>query len=216
MKRHWRFTISAILLAATALFLQARNRTEIIPQRPALSSFPRVLDGWSGTDVQMTQDVRDVLGPGDFLLRNYREAGDTPKPDIFLFIAYFPSQRAGDTIHSPKNCLPGAGWAPVQADRITIDVAGHAPFRANRYLIAKGDDRQLVLYWYWAHDRAVASEYAAKFYLVTDSIRMHRTDGALVRLSMPLPPGANSKSAERDLMAWAGRVVPLLNTYVPR
>jgi EpsI family protein len=164
----------------------------------------------------MTQDVRDVLGPGDFLLRNYRQPGDRPKPDVFLFIAYFPSQRAGDTIHSPKNCLPGAGWAPVQADRITIDVAGHAPFRANRYLIAKGDDRQLVLYWYWAHDRAVASEYAAKFYLVTDSIRMHRTDGALVRLSMPLPPGQSSNSAERDLIAWAGRVVPLLNTYVPR
>ncbi len=216
MRRHWRFAVSAILVAATALFLQARNRTEIIPQRPPLSSFPRVLDGWSGSDVQMTQDVRDVLGPGDFLLRNYRQPGDRPKPDVFLFIAYFPSQRAGDTIHSPKNCLPGAGWAPVQADRITIDVAGHAPFRANRYLIAKGDDRQLVLYWYWAHDRAVASEYAAKFYLVTDSIRMHRTDGALVRLSMPLPPGQSSNSAERDLIAWAGRVVPLLNTYVPR
>jgi len=216
MKRHWRFTVAAVLLAATALVLQARNGKEIIPQRPPLSSFPRVLDGWNGSDVPITPDVLEVLGPGDFLLRNYRDQGNTQKPDVYLFIAYFPSQRAGDTIHSPKNCLPGAGWAPVRSDRVTVDVAHHAPFLANRYLIAKGDDRQLVLYWYWAHDRAVASEYAAKFYLVADSIRMHRTDGSLVRLSMPLAPGASSESAERDLIAWAGRVVPLLNTYVPR
>jgi EpsI family protein len=135
---------------------------------------------------------------------------------VFLFIAYFPSQRAGDTIHSPKNCLPGAGWEPVRAERVTINVAGHKPFQANRYLIAKGDERQLVLYWYWAHDRAVASEYAAKFYLVTDSIRMRRTDGSLVRLSTPLAPNESVEAAEQNLVAWAGKIVPVLNTYVPR
>jgi EpsI family protein len=216
MKRHWRFAVSAILLAGTALVLEARNGREIIPQRRPLSSFPRTLDTWTGTDVPMTQDVLDVLGPGDFLLRDYRDTNPHPKPDVFLFIAYFPSQRAGDTIHSPKNCLPGAGWTPIRADRITVDVAGRTPFQANRYLIAKGDDRQLVLYWYWAHDRAVASEYAAKFYLIADSIRMHRTDGSLVRLSMPLAPGESSERAERDLIAWAARVVPLLNTYIPQ
>ena len=214
MKRYWRFAVSVILLAGTGLVLQARNGTEIIPQRPPLSSFPRTLDGWNSRDLQLTQDVRDVLGPGDFLLRNYRDPGSNQ--DVFLFLAYFASQRTGDTIHSPKNCLPGAGWAPVQTGRITIDVAGYAPFQANRYLIAKGDERQLVLYWYWAHNRAVASEYAAKFYLVTDSIRMHRTDGSLVRLSMPLPRGESVESAEQNLIAWAGRVVPLLNTYIPR
>lgn len=216
MKRNWRFAVSAILLAATALVLHARNGREIIPHRLPLSSFPRALDGWNGSDVPITQDVLDVLGPGDFLLRDYRDNGGGQMQPVYLFIAYFASQRAGDTIHSPKNCLPGAGWAPVRTDRITVDVAGHAPFQANRYLIAKGDDRQLVLYWYWAHDRAVASEYAAKFYLVADSIRMHRTDGSLVRLSTPLAPGESSESAERDLIAWAGRVVPLLDRYVPK
>ena len=214
MKQHWRFAVAAVLLAATALVLEARNSTEIIPERPPLSSFPRTLDGWNSNDLQITPDVLEVLGPGDFLLRNYRDPNGMG--DLSLFIAYFPSQRAGDTIHSPKNCLPGAGWAPVQADRVTLDVAGHAPFQANRYLIAKGDDRQLVLYWYWAHNRAVASEYAAKFYLVTDSIRMHRTDGSLVRLSMPLAPGQSVASAEQNLVAWAGKIVPLLNTYIPR
>ena len=214
MKRHWRFAVAAVLLAATALVLQAHNSSEIIPQRPPLSSFPRTLDGWNSNDLQITPDVLEVLGPGDFLLRNYRDPNG--RGDLSLFIAYFPSQRAGDTIHSPKNCLPGAGWAPVQADRVPLDVAGHARFQANRYLIAKGDDRQLVLYWYWAHNRAVASEYAAKFYLVTDSIRMHRTDGSLVRLSMPLAPGQSIASAEQNLVAWAGKIAPLLNTYIPR
>ncbi len=214
MRRHWRFALAVVLLAGTALVLEARNGTEIIPQRPPLSSFPRTLDSWNGSDVQITQDVRDVLGPGDFLLRDYRNASS--KRDVYLFIAYFASQRAGDTIHSPKNCLPGAGWAPIQTGRVTIDVAGHAPFEANRYLIAKSDERQLVLYWYWAHNRAVASEYAAKFYLVTDSIRMHRTDGSLVRLSMPLAPGESVENAQQNLVEWAGKVVPLLDTYIPR
>jgi EpsI family protein len=212
--RHWRFVVSVVLLGATALVLQARNGAEIIPARPPLSSFPRTLDGWNSRDVALTQDVLDTLGAGDFLLRNYSDPSG--RQDVFLFVAYFPSQRTGDTIHSPKNCLPGAGWAPVKADRITIKVPGRKPFQANRYLIARGDERQLVFYWYWAHNRAVASEYAAKFYLVTDSIRMRRSDGSLIRLSTPLAPGQSIESGQQNLVSWAEKIVPLLNTYIPR
>jgi EpsI family protein len=214
MRQQWRFAVAVLLLAGTAIVLQARNGAENIPSRPPLGSFPRSLDGWHSTDLALTQDVLDVLGPGDFLLRNYSDPQGGA--DVALFIAYFPSQRAGDTIHSPKNCLPGAGWAPIQTGRITLNVPGHDPFEVNRYLIAKADERQLVLYWYWAHDRAVASEYAAKFYLVTDAIRMRRTDGALIRLSVPLRPGESEVEAEQILTARAGSIVPLLNTYIPR
>jgi EpsI family protein len=104
----------------------------------------------------------------------------------------------------------------VQADRITVDVPGHAPFSANRYLIAKGEARELVLYWYWAHDRALASEYAAKIYLVTDSIRMHRSDGSLIRVSVPLANHQDLDSAQQRLLGFTGHLVPLINTYVPR
>ena len=210
----WRFIVAVILLASTALLLQARNSSEIIAPRPPLSSFPSQINGMTATDIPLTQDVRDVLGPGDFLLRDYRDPN--AQHNVSLFIAYFPSQRAGDTIHSPKNCLPGAGWAPVTTDRIAIDVPGRAAFSANRYLIAKGEERQLVLYWYWAHDRAVASEYAAKFYLVTDSIRMRRTDGSLIRVSTPLAPHESVEAAQKDLLAFTAKVVPLINTYVPK
>jgi EpsI family protein len=214
MKNHWRFVMAAVLLSGTALLLQARSGSEIIPARTALESFPQTLPGWKATNVALSKEVLDVLGPGDFLLRRYSDGGRNASVD--LFVAYFPSQRAGDTIHSPKNCLPGAGWAPVHADRISIDVPGQASFTANRYLIAKGDERELVLYWYWAHNRAVASEYAAKFYLVTDSIRMHRTDGSLVRVSTSLPPSQNLESAQQVLLAFVSKIAPLMNTYVPR
>lgn len=215
MKSTWRFITAAVLLAATGVLLQARSSHELIPARTPLALFPHNLAGWTSRDLTMDKDTLAVLGPGDFLLRDFSD-GSGKTPFVNLFIAYFPSQRAGDTIHSPKNCLPGSGWFPLRADRITVKAPGHAPFPANRYLIARGDERQLVLYWYWAHDRAVASEYRAKFYLVADSIRMHRTDGSLVRLSTPLIPGEDMDSAQERLLAFGANVIPLLNTYVPR
>jgi EpsI family protein len=97
-----------------------------------------------------------------------------------------------------------------------VSIPGHTPFAANRYLIARGEDRQLVLYWYWAHDRAVASEYAAKFYLVADSIREHRSDGSLIRVTTGLAPNESLDSGQRRLLTLAGDVVPLIDGYIPR
>ena len=211
---NWRLPTTLALLAATTFLLVTRNRAEIIPPHQPLDTFPRTFGGWSSVDLQLSQDVLDVLGPGEFLLRNYQIPSSAAP--VGLFIAYFPSQRSGDTIHSPKHCLPGAGWTPVRADRITLSFPGHAPFRANRYLIAKGQDQQLVLYWYWAHNRAVASEYWAKYYLVADSIRMHRSDGSLIRLTTSILPGETIGSAQQRLIALGSRIVPLINNYVPR
>lgn len=210
-----RLVIAILLLGATALFLQARGRSEVFPPRLPLASFPQRLGNWTGSDVEIPKDVRDVLGPGDFLLRVYRP-DDESKPFTDLFIAYFPSQRAGDTIHSPKNCLPGAGWSPIDSRRVTLSVEGHAPFIVNRYVIAKGVERQLVLYWYWAHDRAVASEYWARIYLVTDSIRMNRSDGSLVRITTGMRHGETADTALERVLPFAGKVVPLLNQYIPQ
>jgi EpsI family protein len=210
-----RFLLAVLLLATTAVFLQAHGRVEHMPSRLPLASFPKELNGWNGSDVSIDQDVLDVLGAGDFLLRVYRPQ-ENNQPYVDLFIAYFPSQRAGDTIHSPKNCLPGAGWRPVESSRIDVSLPGHEPFPANRYVISKGEDKQLVLYWYWAHDRAVASEYWAKFYLVADSMRLNRSDGSIVRVTTPLRSGETADLAQQRLLSFSGGVVPLLNQYVPR
>jgi len=156
-----------------------------------------------------------VLGHGDFLLRDYRNQ-EQPGPAANLFIAYFPSQRTGDTLHSPQNCLPGAGWTPIEFSRITLAIPGYKPLAANRYVIAKGDSRQFVLYWYWAHDRGVASEYWAKYYLVADSIRMHRSDGALVRITTVIAPGETADAAQQRLLPFTREIVPLLANYIPR
>jgi EpsI family protein len=215
MKSHWRFILTATLLTTTAIFLRARGHNEIFPNRQPLASLPYQLGPWAGTDVPMEQDVREVLGPGDFLQRFY-ENTSAVQPSVDLFLAYFPSQRTGDTIHSPKNCLPGAGWLPIESSKISISFPGRATFEANRYVIAKGDDHQLVLYWYWAHDRAVASEYWAKFYLVADSIRLNRSDGSLVRVITPMLPGEAANAAQQRLLSFSGNLVPLLDAYIPR
>jgi len=215
MRSHWKFTFVVVLLSATAVFLRVRSRNEVVPSREPLVSLPSQLGEWQGSDVPMQQEVLDILGPGDFVQRVY-ENTSVNEPYVDLFVAYFPSQRAGDTIHSPKHCLPGAGWLPVESGRITLSLPGRAPFEANRYVIAKGDDRQLVLYWYAAHGRVLASEYWAKFYLVNDSIRLNRSDGSLVRVVTPIAPGEGSELAQQRLVSFSGNLVPLLGRYVPR
>jgi len=215
MRSYARMAAALVLLASAAIFLETRSGREVFPPRLPLSSFPYQLGEWTGTDVQIPKDVLDVLGAGDFLLRVY-QANEERRPANDIFIAYFPSQRTGDTIHSPKNCLPGAGWSPVDSAQVQLAVTGHGTFTVNRYVIAKGGERQLVLYWYLAHNRPVASEYWARVYLVSDSIRMNRSDGSLVRLTTRMLPGESADAAMQRLVPFAAQVVPLLNQYIPR
>lgn len=210
-----RFGLAAALIVLTAILLQARGRSEIIPQHQPLSSFPTHLGNWDGADVVLDKDTLAVLGAGDFMERVYQDPLDH-LPPVDLFLAYFSSQRAGDTIHSPQHCLPGAGWNPDQKKLITLSLPGHSPFPANRYVVSKAESRRLVLYWYWAHNRGVASEYWAKYYLVTDAIRMNRSDGALVRITTPMLPGESPDSASQRVLPFASRVVPILDDYIPR
>jgi EpsI family protein len=210
-----RFALAAGFIAGTAILLQARGRNETVPEHVALSTFPVQLGDWSGTDIPLDKDTLAVLGNGDFMERIYQDPSDR-LPAVDLFLAYFASQRAGDTIHSPQHCLPGAGWNPDQKQIVTLSLPGHAAFPANRYVISKGDSRRLVLYWYWAHDRGVASEYWAKYYLVADAIRMNRSDGALVRITLPMLPGETPQAAEQRVLPFASLVGPQLNNYIPR
>jgi EpsI family protein len=210
-----RFALAAGLIALTAILLQARTRTEVIPQRKPLSSFPAQLGDWDSTEIIQDEKTLEVLGPGDFLERLYQEPDGT-LPWIDLFLAYFPSQRAGETPHSPQHCLPGSGWNPDENNRVPLSLPAHGPFPVNRYVISKAGERRLVLYWFWAHDRGVASEYSAKYYLVKDAILMNRSDGALVRLVTPMLPGETPAAAEQRILPFTSSVVPLLNDYIPR
>ena len=210
-----RFALAATLIAVTAILLQARTRAEVLPQHLPLSAFPAQLANWDSTEIVQDEKTLEVLGPGDFLERVYQDP--TQKlPYVDLFLAYFPSQRVGEAPHSPQHCLPGSGWNPEENVRITLSLPGHGPFPANRYVIAKGDQRRLVLYWFWAHDRGVASEYWAKFYLVKDAIRMNRSDGSLVRLVTPMFPSETPDAAQQRILPFSSAVVRLLDNYIPR
>ena len=200
------------LLACTGIFLNARNRPERLRPHSPFSSFPLELGGWQGRDMGIPPEFLAVLGPGEFLSRLYQSRQD---PYIDYFLAYFPSQRTGDTIHSPKNCLPGAGWAPIESGRMRLERPGGPPINANRYVLEKGDNHLLVLYWYQSHGRTTASEYWAKYYLVTDAIRMNRTDGALVRVVTPIAREETATTAEARAVSFSQKFLPILDQYVP-
>jgi EpsI family protein len=214
-----RFAIVAALLAATALFLRARGNAEIVPPAEPLSSFPPQIARWQGATEAISQSVLEVLGSGEFLERIYSRSPDEPPVD--LFIAYFPSQRNGSSIHSPQNCLPGSGWSPIQLARVELPGLNQTPMKVNRYVLAKDSDRLLVYYWYQEHGRAVASEYWAKFYLVADAIRIHRSDAALVRVMTPVasengPANPISlTSADQRSMEFIQNLLPLLGRFIP-
>lgn len=209
-----RFLPVLILIAATAALLQAHERPEIVPPHNALSNFPMQIGSWSGTPLSLSADELAVLGPGEFLLRDYQQPAN--EPSVNLYIAYFPSQRTGDTIHSPKNCLPGAGWVPDESTRMAIQTAAGGSILVNRYIISKGLTRALVLYWYQAHGRVTPSEYWAKIFLVTDAIRMNRTDGALVRVVTEIPAGESEGVTQTRALSFTHRILPLLDSYIPR
>ncbi len=175
----------ASLLLAAAVVTRA-DRYEYVPPRATFAGFPMQVAEFRGVQQPpMDEKILAILGVDDYLTRAYF----TPQgAGVGVYVGYWQSQRQGDTIHSPQNCLPGAGWEPVAQGLLTMaDPRGpsNPQVVVNRYIIQKGLDKQLVLYWYQSHGRVVASEYWSKIYLVTDAIRLNRSDGALVRVIVP-------------------------------
>ena len=168
-----RFWIVVLLLASTIFVLQSRGDVDQVPTSEPLSQMPSNFGGWTAQDIPLTDDTLEVLGKGDFLNRIYTfhpPAGESPAPPISLFIGYFASQRTGQTMHSPQNCLPGAGWT-FDSQRYTElqDINGKK-YRVGEYIISNGDVKQFVIYWYQAHGRSIPNEYVAKGYIDRKSV----------------------------------------------
>ena len=179
--------LSVFLIVQGSLFY-GFSRSETLPSYRPLDGFPKQLGEWRMIEQGvMEQDVKDVLRADDYVTREYAVS---PEKVANLFVAFFKSQRAGQTPHSPKNCLPGSGWVWTIADTIPVTVPGRAaPMEINRYLVSKGESRSMVLYWYQSRDRVVASEYKAAAFVAWDAIRYNRTDTALVRVVVPVIDG---------------------------
>lgn len=174
-----------LLLVAQAALLYSSIRPEAVPPAPPLAMMPKSLGSWNLAQEGVVEpEIQEVLKADDLLNRIYVDTGGHAGAN--LFIAAFRSQRDGKAPHSPKNCLPGSGWTPMNSSDLSIDVGQGAPIVVNRYIVAHGDDRELVLYWYQSRDRVVANEYKAKFWVMADAIRLNRTDTALVRVVVPI------------------------------
>jgi EpsI family protein len=213
-----RFWVIIVLLASTIFVLESRGDMDTIPPSEPLSLMPRTFGPWTAQDVPLTEDTLEVLGKGDFLNRVYsaRPAAGSPAiPPVSLFIGYFASQRTGQTMHSPQNCLPGAGWVFESKTYTEIQDINGKNYKVNADVISNGDIKQFVIYWYQAHGRSVPNEYAAKGYMVTDAIRMNRTDGALVRVITQVMPSESLESAEARAVHFTQQMAPNLPRFVP-
>ena len=170
-----------LLLVAQAALLYSSIRPEAVPPGKPLAEFPKSLGSWHMTQEGVVdEETMEILKADDVLNRIYVDP--VARAGANLFVAAFRSQRDGKAPHSPKNCLPGSGWTPMTSDQYPLDVGLAAPIMVNRYIVAHGDDRELVLYWYQSRDRIVANEYKAKFWVMADAIRYNRTDTALIRV----------------------------------
>jgi exosortase D (VPLPA-CTERM-specific) len=205
----------SVALLVPVLFgsMQIHAREEIVPSRESFTDFPMQVAAWSGKPLVMEPAYREALRFDDYLLADYQSPERWP---VNLYVAYYGSQKKGQSAHSPRTCIPGGGWEIASLRTIQIDGENAAAaLWANRVLIQKGDQKQLVYYWFQQRGRILANEYLVKFYLLWDALTLNRTDGALIRLTTPISPGESESSADERLVGFAKTVRPLLGRYIP-
>jgi len=173
---------------------------------------PYTLGPWKGQEQPLEQRIVKAVSVTDYTNRLYE---NPTEPPVQLYVGYYSSQRAGDTMHSPKNCLPGAGWDPIKSDYTTIKLDDGRQIVVNEYVIAQGLDKQLVFYWYQGRGRVIASEYWGKFWMISDAITRNRTDGALVRLITPIAGASDLPQAHARLVKFTQGIFPYLNKFIP-
>jgi EpsI family protein len=204
--------LTVVLVIQAALFY-ASSRAENVPSIQPLRDFPRQLSGWLMIQEGYVDDeTQAILKADDTLTRTYGSAKFPVAPSVF--VAFFKTQRTGKAPHSPKNCLPGSGWEREREDYLDVTIPGMAePIQVNRYIVSKGDQKSLVLYWYQTQNRVVANEYKAKLLTVRDAIRYNRTDVAIVRVIVPVL--GNEAAAQQEAVEFVQSFFVPLRNYLP-
>jgi exosortase D (VPLPA-CTERM-specific) len=202
------------VLVFTVAVVVAPNPAGQAPGRETFANFPLSVAGWSGRREPLEPVYLDALKLDDYLLADYVGANGLP---VNLYVAWYDTQHAGDSTHSPRACLPGGGWRiqDLRQIRLVAAKSGAEPLRVNRALIEYGDQRQLVYYWFQQRGRVVTSEYLVKWYLLIDALTRHRTDGALVRVIVPISSAMSASDADRELQSFVTAIAPRLAPYIP-
>ncbi len=234
--KKWPFLIAVLLLIGTFGLIQSFSENERLLPNKAFEQFPlNLADEWTGRELGLDEKVLDVLKLSDYMMRVYvpvvaqggaeselLESEDRKRQmtgvgshlPVWLYVGFYQSQRTGATYHSPKNCLPGAGWQFMEADFIALTMPDQARIIVNKVLIQKGLEKQVILYWYHDRGRVIASEYWAKIYLVWDAMTKNRTDGSLVRISVPVKDGTVQEAFDQSL-AFIYDLWPKLLKHMP-
>lgn len=216
LRGYWVLLLNLMLAAQAIGFYSVSRQEDTVESIPALSGIPDRLGEWhKRQDIELDPESQKILHPDDYVMRTYEHGPDRLKANVF--IAYFRSQRTGHAPHSPQNCLPGRGWAPERKEVVSVPVGDHS-ISVNRIVVAKGEQRTVVVYWYQMPTGVVANEYRARIQLVLDSIRHNRSDTALVRVELPfvLDGTVESENAAmellRDVHNAVHQYIPVLNT----
>lgn len=213
MKSFWRFGVVLIAIVAVGALVNGwAYLGEARVDRKELKGFPQQLGSWQqmGADTLFDSATLKVLRATDYLMRDYRRKDGQLAN---FYVGYYATQRDGATYHSPLNCLPGTGWTLNNPGRITITTSDGRSFVANSYIIRNGASQSAMIYWYQGRGRAIASEYWGKVYTVIDSVRLRRSDAAMVRVTVPFVGSeTNAMQAAAELAATA---TPALSEFVP-
>jgi len=203
------FLVLCMLLAAT-ICLHRFNREAAASPHCSLAAFPMIIGEWRGADVPLSPAVIQSANADDYLNRRYAGRDGAA---VELYVGFYRTQRADKWMHSPKNCLPGAGWEAVSEREIQIQVPHEGPgFAANDYIVQNGLGRMQVFYWYQGRGRKTANEYKSKFWLMYDAAMSKRTDGALVRVIAPVD--GNPPNARASEIAFVKAICPILSNFV--
>lgn len=206
--------VPTVILAAGSLLLVAARRQEVAALRAPLSTIPVVLEGLPGRDLTVSPEEQRIAGMSSYLMRVYERDS---VPQFSVYVGYYEAQLQGQSIHSPKNCLPGAGWEPVAVSSVAIPVRGGSPPPVvNRYVLERGADnsRALVYYWYQGRGRVAWNEYRVKWDLLRDKALEGRSEEALVRIVVPVIPGAEA-AADSTASRIAAELIPAISAVLP-
>jgi EpsI family protein len=213
MKSSLRFGLLLVLILLVGAVVNAWSYLgEAHVERKALSDFPQTIGVWqrTGTDQILDDETLKVLKASDYLLRDFRKPQG---PVANLYVGYYATQRTGATYHSPLNCLPGSGWQLSEPGKAMIGLPDGSSFVANKYVIENGEHKSLMIYWYQGRGRNVASEYWGKIYTVFDSVRLRRSNGAMVRVTVPVR--GSVEDAEKTAIEFSSAASVVLPEFVP-